>query len=76
MTNAALYSFFKPDSKNWLIRKYPDAGKDGRQEEKETKEDEMVGWHDIVGKNLPFKQENNVFLLKPKQSIKSLPIKS
>ena len=26
------------------IRKDPDAGKDGRQEEKGTTEDEMVGW--------------------------------
>ena len=34
-----------PDAKNWLIRKYPDAGKDWRQEEKGTTEDEMVGWH-------------------------------
>ena len=33
-----------PDAKSWLIRKDPDAGKDGRQEEKGTKEDEMVGW--------------------------------
>ena len=33
-----------PDEKNWLIGKDPDAGKDWRQEEKET-EDEMVGWH-------------------------------
>jgi len=24
---------------------YPDIGKDGRQEEKGTTEDEMVGWH-------------------------------
>ena len=30
---------------NWLIRKDPDAGKDWRQEEKGTTEDEMVGWH-------------------------------
>ena len=30
--------------RNWL-RKYPDAGKDWRQEEKETTEDEMVRWH-------------------------------
>ena len=29
----------------WLIRKDPDAGKDCRQEEKGTTEDEMVGWH-------------------------------
>ena len=31
--------------KNWLIWKDPDAGKDWRQEEKGTTEDEMVGWH-------------------------------
>jgi len=30
--------------KNQLIRKDPDAGKDQRQEEKGTIEDEMVGW--------------------------------
>ena len=34
-----------PDAKNWLIGKESDAGKDGRQEEKGTTEDEMVGWH-------------------------------
>ena len=34
-----------PDAKNWLIWKDPDAGKDWRQKEKETTEDEMVGWH-------------------------------
>ena len=34
-----------PDGKSWLIWKDPDAGKDWRQEEKGTKEDEMVGWH-------------------------------
>ena len=34
-----------PDVKNWLIRKDPDAGKDWRQEEKRTTEDEMAGWH-------------------------------
>ena len=34
-----------PDAKNWLIRKDPDAGKDWRQEDKGTTEDEMVGWH-------------------------------
>ena len=34
-----------PDVKNWLIWKDPDAGKDWRQEEKGTTEDEMVGWH-------------------------------
>ena len=34
-----------PDAKNWLIGKDPDAGKDWRQEEKGTTEDEIVGWH-------------------------------
>ena len=34
-----------PDSKSWLTGKDPDAGKDWRQEEKGTTEDEMVGWH-------------------------------
>ena len=33
-----------PDVKSWLTGKDPDAGKDGRQEEKGTTEDEMVGW--------------------------------
>ena len=37
--------FWPPDAKNWLIGKDPDAGKDRRQEEKGTTEDEMVGWH-------------------------------
>ena len=32
-----------PDTKNWLIGKDPDAGKDWRQEEKGITEDEMVG---------------------------------
>ena len=31
-----------PDAKNWFIGKDPDAGKDWRQEEKETTEDKMV----------------------------------
>ena len=34
-----------PDVKDWLIWKDPDAGKDWRQEEKGTTEDEMVWWH-------------------------------
>ena len=34
-----------PDVKNSLTGKDPDAGKDWRQEEKGTTEDEMVGWH-------------------------------
>ena len=34
-----------PDVKSQLTRQGPDAGKDWRQEEKETTEDKMVGWH-------------------------------
>ena len=34
-----------PDAESWLIWKDLDAGKDWRQEEKGTTEDEMVGWH-------------------------------
>ena len=34
-----------PDSKNRLIGKDSEAGKDRRQKEKETSEDEIVGWH-------------------------------
>ena len=37
--------FWPPDTKNWLICKDSDAGKDWRQEEKGTTEDKMVGWH-------------------------------
>ena len=33
------------DAKNWLIGNDPDTGKDWRQEEKGTTEDEIVGWH-------------------------------
>ena len=32
-----------PDAKNYLIGEVPDAGKDWKQEEKGTTEDEMVG---------------------------------
>ena len=34
-----------PDGKNWLIWKDTDAGKDWRQEDKGTAEDEMDGGH-------------------------------
>ena len=34
-----------PDVKSRLTGKDPDAGKDGRQQEKAMAEDEMVGWH-------------------------------
>ena len=38
-------TLWPPDAKNWFIWKDPDAGKDWRQEDKGTTEDEMVGWH-------------------------------
>ena len=44
-TDAEAPILWPPDVKNQLIRKDPDAGKDWRQEEKGTTEDEMVGWH-------------------------------
>ena len=34
-----------PQEKSWLIGKDSDAGRDWRQEEKGTTEDEMAGWH-------------------------------
>ena len=34
-----------PHAKSWLIGKDSDAGRDWGQEEKETTEDEMAGWH-------------------------------
>ena len=34
-----------PHTKSWLTGKDPDAGRDWGQEEKETTEDEMAGWH-------------------------------
>ena len=34
-----------PDAKSHLIGKNSDAGKDWRQEEKGTTEDEIIGWH-------------------------------
>ena len=36
---------WQPHVKNWLIWKDPDAGNYWRQEEKGTREDELVGWH-------------------------------
>ena len=42
----------------WIIWKDPDAGKDWRQKEKGTKEDEMVGWHHrLMDMNLSKLQE-------------------
>ena len=42
-TDAEALILWPPDVKNWPIWKDPDAGKDWRQEEKGTTEDEMVG---------------------------------
>ena len=44
-TDAEAPILWSPDSKNQLIGKDPDAGKDWRQKEKGAAEDEMVGWH-------------------------------
>ena len=43
-TEAETPVLWPPDANNWLIGKDPDAGKDGRWEEKGMAEDEMVGW--------------------------------
>ena len=39
------FLFWETNTKNWLIWKDPDAGKDWKQEEKGMTKDEMVGWH-------------------------------
>ena len=44
-TEAEVPILWPPDVKSWLIKKDLNTGKDWRQEEKETTEDEMVGWH-------------------------------
>ena len=44
-TEAEALILWPPDAKSRLIRKDPDAGNYGGQEEKGTTEDEMVGWH-------------------------------
>ena len=44
-TEAESPILWPPDVRNWLTGKDTDAGKDWRQEEKGTTEDEMVGWH-------------------------------
>ena len=45
MLKLKLQYFGTSDVKNWFIGKDPDAGKEWRQEEKRTAEDEMAGWH-------------------------------
>ena len=37
--------FWPPDAKSWLTGKVSDVGKDWKQEEKGTTEDEMAEWH-------------------------------
>ena len=36
---------WSPNVKSWIIGKDPDAGKDRRQDQKGTTEEELVGWH-------------------------------
>ena len=38
-----------PHAKSWLIGKDSDAGRDWGEEEKRTTEDEMTGWHHLLG---------------------------
>ena len=45
MLKLKLQYFWPPHAKSWLIGKDPDAGRDWGQEQKETPEDEMAGWH-------------------------------
>ena len=44
-TDAEAPILWPPDAESWLLRKDPDTGKDRRQGEKVTTEDEMVWWH-------------------------------
>ena len=44
-TEAETPILWLPNAKNWHLGKFPNAGKDWRQEEKGTTEDEMVEWH-------------------------------
>ena len=44
MLKLKLPILWPPGTKNWLIEKDPNAGKDWKQEKGKT-EDEMVGWH-------------------------------
>ena len=54
-TEAETPILWPPDMKNWLTWKDPDAGNDWRQEEKGTKEGEMVGSHHWLNRH-EFKQ--------------------
>ena len=48
-TEAEASIHWPPDAKNWFIGTDPDAGKDWRQEEKRTTEDEMIERHHWLG---------------------------
>ena len=56
-TDAEAQILWPPDTKSWLIRKDPDAGKDWREKEKGVAEDEMVSITDSMGMNLSKFQE-------------------
>ena len=43
-TDAEATILWPPDAKSWLAAKDPDAGKDWRQKQKGTTEDEVIGW--------------------------------
>ena len=45
MLKAETPVFWPAHAKSWLIGKYSNAGRDWGQEEQETTEDEMAGWH-------------------------------
>ena len=45
MLKLKLQYFGHPHAKSWLIGKDSDAGRDCRQEQKWTTEDELAGWH-------------------------------
>ena len=45
MVEAETPIVWPPDTKNWLLGKDPDAGKDWKWDEKGMTEDEIVGWH-------------------------------
>ena len=52
-TDAEASILWPPDAKKWLLGRDPDAGKDWRQEEKETTEDEMAdGITDLMDMSL------------------------
>ena len=53
--------FWPPDVKNWLIGKDPDDGKDWRQEEKGTAEDEMDGITDLMDMSLSKLRERMMY---------------